>query len=317
MQLVVALGGNAMTAPDGAARPEDQRAAVAVAMREVADLVTDGHQVVLTHGNGPQVGNLLLKNELAAQVVPPVGLDWCVAQTQATIGALISDALDAELAARDHPSRTAVLVTRTLVDPSDPGFTEPSKPVGRYASGDEAAAMRELGQHWQEFPGRGWRRLVASPQPREVLEIPLVATLLAAGQVVVCAGGGGIPTVADDGHLRGIEAVIDKDLTAALLAERLDADLLIVATDVDQVMTGFGTPQAAALGELSVDDARRLAGDGEFGRGSMGPKVEAVTRFAAHTGRPGVITSLARITDAVRGDTGTRVLPDAVAAPTP
>ncbi|MFD1826067.1 carbamate kinase [Mumia zhuanghuii] len=312
MRLVIALGGNAMTSADGSARPEDQRAAIQSAMRSVADLVEAGHQIVLTHGNGPQVGNLLLKNEIAADVVPPVPLDWCVAQTQATIGRLILDALDDELARRGHPSRTAALVTRTIVDRDDPGFLVPTKPIGRYATAEEAAAMRGHGQHWVEVPQRGWRRVVASPEPREIPEVETVQTLLDNGSVVVCAGGGGIPTVREGTSYVGVEAVIDKDLTAALLADQVGADLLVIATDVDAAVVGFGTPQAEPLGAVGVSEIRRLAQAGAFGAGSMGPKVEAATRFAAHTGRTGVITSLPHIDDAVAGRTGTRVSPDSV-----
>jgi carbamate kinase len=314
MRLVIALGGNAMTSPDGAARPEDQRAAIVEAMRSVADLVEAGHEIVLTHGNGPQVGNLLLKNELAADVVPPVPLDWCVAQTQATIGTLILDALDDELAGRGHQARTAALVTRALVDRDDPGFLVPTKPIGRYATAEEAAVMIEHGQHWVEVPGRGWRRVVASPEPRHVPEVDTARALLAQGFVVVCAGGGGIPTVRDDHGYAGVEAVIDKDLTAALIAEQINADALVIATDVEAAVVGFGTPSAEAIGAITVSEIRTLASTGAFGAGSMGPKVDAVARFAALTGRTGVITSLHHIGDAVAGRTGTRVGPDAVPA---
>ncbi|WP_370618295.1 carbamate kinase [Mumia sp. Pv 4-285] len=316
MRLVIALGGNAMTSADGSARPEDQRAAVVGAVRSVADLVEAGHEIVLTHGNGPQVGNLLLKNEIAATVVPPVPLDWCVAQTQATIGRLVLDALDDELTSRGHEPRTAVVVSRTLVDADDPGFLVPSKPIGRYASADEAAAMRLHGQHWVEVTGRGWRRTVASPEPRAILEVGTARTLLAQGYVVVCAGGGGIPTVREDGRYAGVEAVIDKDLTAALLAAQIEADQLVIATDVEAAVVGFGTPDAQPLGVVDVVELRRLATTGAFAAGSMGPKVEAVARFVEHTGRTGTITSLSRIGEAVTGQAGTRVVADPAPLPT-
>jgi carbamate kinase len=311
MRLVVALGGNAMTGADGTARPEDQRHAIAVAMGCVADLVAEGHEVVLTHGNGPQVGNLLLKNELAAEFVPPVPLDWCGAQTQATIGMLVLDTLDDALAERDIDVRTAALVSRTLVDANDPGFLRPSKPIGRYVSAGEAALMIEHGQHWVEAGTRGWRRVVASPEPLRCLDVSAAATLLAAGYVVVCAGGGGIPTVrrAHEG-LVGVEAVVDKDLTAALLAQQLKADALVIATDVESAVIGWGTPQARAIGEISAAELRALSRAGHFAAGSMGPKVEAVIRFAERTGRTAVITSLPRIGDAVAGRLGTRVVAD-------
>ena len=297
-----------MTSRDGSARPDDQRAAIAAAMTEVADIVAAGTQVVLTHGNGPQVGNLLVKNELAAHVVPPVPLDWCGAQTQGTIGVLVLNALESALARRGVAAgQPAVLVSRTLVRADDPHFTEPSKPIGRYLGKDEAAALIAHGQHWRDQGARGWRRIVASPEPAECLDAGAAHVLLDAGFTVVCAGGGGVPVVRDqDGTLRGVEAVIDKDLTAALLARQLGADLLLIATDVPAVMTGWGTPSARELRVAGVGELRALAARGEFGAGSMGPKVDAACRFASGGGRA-VIAHLDAITDALAGRAGTVV----------
>lgn len=312
MRLVIALGGNAMTAPDGSARPADQRAAVVTAMRGVADLVAAGHEIVLTHGNGPQVGNLLFKNELAAEIVPPVPLDWCGAQTQATIGMLILNALDESLTRLGFAARSATLVSRTLVAADDPAFETPTKPIGRYATAEEAKVMADHGQHWVEVGDRGWRRVVASPEPLRSLDFDAAEALLAGGYVVVCSGGGGIPTVWLDGvGYTGVEAVVDKDLSAAILAEQLAADALVIATDVDAAMVGFGTSRERALGETAASQMRALAAQGHFAAGSMSPKVEAVTRFAEHTGGTGVITSLPRIEAAVAGRTGTRVVSEA------
>ncbi len=309
MSVLIALGGNAMTAPDGSARPADQQAAIAIAAESIAEIVAAGTQVVLTHGNGPQVGNLLVKNEIAASVVPPVPLDWCGAQTQGTIGVLLMNALAASLARRGSNIPTAVLVSRTLVDPADPHFAEPTKPIGRYLPADQAADLIAHGQHWRDLGDRGWRRVVASPEPLCCLEAPAAAALLAAGYVVVCAGGGGVPVVRDpDGTLRGVEAVIDKDLTAAVLAGQLGAGTLIIATDVESVMVDFGTPQARALGRVPVGQMRALAASGQFPSGSMGPKVEAACRFAERGGRA-IITSLHRIADALAGQAGTVVMP--------
>jgi len=266
---------------------------------------------VLTHGNGPQVGNLLVKNELAAHVVPPVPLDWCVAQTQATIAFTLTDELDAALRARGLPQRTAGLVTRTLVDADDPGFREPSKPIGRYLTREEALRFISLGQRWEDRGERGWRRVVASPEPKSVVDYPAIAALAGAGFVVVCAGGGGIPVVDDgqDGHaLRGIEAVIDKDLTAAILAHELGADTLVIATDVPNVMVDFGTPSQRPLGRVTAAELREHAAAGQFARGSMGPKVEAALRFVDRGGERSVITSLEHIADAVAGDDAGTVL---------
>ncbi|MDN5852206.1 MAG: carbamate kinase [Actinomycetia bacterium] len=311
MRIVIALGGNAMTSTDGRARPEDQRAAITEAAEPIADLVAAGHDVLLTHGNGPQVGNLLLKNELSASVVPPVPLDWCGAQTQATIGMLLIDALDHAFADRRLDRRTATLVSRTLVDRDDPGFAAPTKPIGRYLPEDEARVMIEHGQHFVEVPSRGWRRVVASPEPLECLDSPGADALIAAGFVVVCSGGGGIPTVREpDGSLDGVEAVIDKDLTASLIARTIDADLLVIATDVDSAVTDWGTPHAKPIGEVTAGEMRAIAKDQGFASGSMGPKVEAVTRFAERGHGTGIITSLPRIGNAIDGHLGTRVVPD-------
>jgi carbamate kinase len=306
--VLIALGGNAMTSPDGRARPDDQQVAVMHAMTEVAAIVAGGTQVVLTHGNGPQVGNLLVKNELAAHVVPPVPLDWCGAQTQGTIGVLILNALESALARRGVATgQPAVLVSRTLVRADDPHFAEPSKPIGRYLSEDEAAKLIAHGQQWRDQGARGWRRIVASPEPVEILDAGAARVLLDAGFTVVCAGGGGVPVVRDsDGTLRGVEAVIDKDLTAALLGRQLGADVLLIATDVPAVMTGWGTSSARELRKTGVADLRELAARGEFGRGSMGPKVDAACRFAVGGGRA-VITHLNAISDALAGRAGTEV----------
>jgi carbamate kinase len=297
-----------MTGPDGSARPEAQIAAARVAMNKVADLVADGVEVVVTHGNGPQVGNLLVKNEIAASVVPPVPLDWCGAQTQATIGFILVDALDHAFLRRGIALHAAALVTRTLVDRNDPGFEQPTKPIGRYLPEAEAAALIEHGQVWQDRGERGWRRVVASPEPLEILDAAAIGTLVAAGHVVVANGGGGIPVVREaDGRLNGVEAVIDKDLGAAVLGRDLGADVLVIATDVEQVVLSFGTPQQRPLGAVTAAQLRTYADAGEFGSGSMGPKVDAVLRFVADGGQRAVITDLHRIADAVTGSVGTVV----------
>lgn len=312
MRVLLALGGNAMTNAEGRARPEDQIAAAEVAADAVAGLVAEGAEVVITHGNGPQVGNLLVKNEVAAGVVPPVPLDWCGAQTQATLGFVLMNALDAALAARGVERRTAAVVTRTLVDGDDPGFTKPTKPIGRFLPADEAAVLVEHGEVWEDRGEKGWRRLVASPEPLDILDAPAAQALIDAGFVVVANGGGGIPVVrdaADGATLRGVEAVIDKDLGAALLAETVGADVLVVATDVPHAVLRYGEPDAEPLGQVTVDDLRRHAADGHFASGSMGPKVDAVCRFVERTGRRGVITSLDNIIRAVDGGAGTVVNP--------
>ena len=310
MRVLLALGGNAMTNAEGRARPEDQIAAAQVAMEAVAELLAHDVEVVITHGNGPQVGNLLVKNELAAAVVPPVPLDWCGAQTQATLGFILMDALDASLLRRGVLRRSATVVTRALVDSDDPGFTKPTKPIGRFLPAEEAAVLVEHGEVWEDRGEKGWRRVVASPEPLEIVDAPAVRALIDVGFVVVANGGGGIPVVHDgEGYLRGVEAVIDKDLGAALLARSVDVDVLVIATDVPHAVLHYGTPEAEDVGTVSVDQMRSYAEEGHFASGSMGPKVEAACRFVEHGGSRAIITDLAHLTEALRGDVGTVVVP--------
>jgi len=310
-RIVIALGGNAMTAPDGRARPEDQIAAVTRAAGPIADVVATGAEVVLTHGNGPQVGNLLVKNELSASVVPPVPLDWCGAQTQGTIATMLLNAVPPALTVRGVPRPMAALVTRTLVDPGDPRLKEPSKPIGRFLPEAEARVMVEHGQVWQDRGERGWRRVVASPEPVEILDAAAVRALLANGFVVVAAGGGGIPVVPDgNGAVRGIEAVIDKDLSAALLGRAVGADVLVIATDVPAVSLRYGTPAEERIGRVDVRTLRQWQRDGHFAGGSMGPKVEAACRFVESGGQRAAITSLDTIAEAAAGRAGTVVTND-------
>lgn len=294
-----------MIGRDGDASVTAQQAAIAGAMTGVAELVAAGYEVVLTHGNGPQVGNLLTKNELSAHEVPPVPLDWCVAQTQATIGVTIQNALERALRLVGSGRRTATVVTRTVVDVDDLGFSRPSKPIGRHLPREQAAPLIELGQTWQDRGAKGWRRVVASPQPRGVLDAGTVKTLLDAGYVVVAAGGGGIPVVPDADGWRGVEAVIDKDLTAAILGRELAAEVLVIATDVDHVMIRFGEPDEEAIKRTTPARLRELAA--EFGSGSMGPKAEAAARFVDAGGTRAVISSLEHIVDAAAGTFGTVV----------
>jgi carbamate kinase len=309
-RVLIALGGNAMTSADGLAAPADQIAAITRAAEPIADVVAAGFEVILTHGNGPQVGNILVKNELAATVVPPVPLDWCGAQTQGTIGALLVNAVGRALARRGVARNVAALVTRTRVDPLDGNFQRPSKPIGRYVPQAEARVMMDHGQLWQDRGAKGWRRMVASPEPLEILDADAVLALLMAGFVVVAAGGGGIPTVRDeDGTLRGVEAVIDKDLSAALLGRAVGAEVLVIATDVPGARLDFGTAQERPIGVVGVDDLRAYAKEGHFAGGSMGPKVDAACRFVEAGGERAVITSLDHIADTLH-------TPDTIASDT-
>ncbi|WP_147065065.1 carbamate kinase [Terrabacter aerolatus] len=306
MRVLVALGGNAMIGPDGSATPQAQLHAIAGASRHLAELVAAGHEVVVTHGNGPQVGNLLVKNELAAHVVPPVPLDWCGAQTQGTIGFTLLDTLETALAERGVERPVAAIITRTLVDADDPGFTHPTKPIGRFLPREQAQTLIDHGERWEDRGDKGWRRVVASPEPVEVLETHTLHTLLAAGYVVVTAGGGGIPVVRDaDGAVRGVEAVIDKDLTAALLARAVHADVLVIATDVAHAVAAWGTPEAHDIGRVTLAEMETYAADGHFASGSMGPKVEAALRFVRSGGSRSIITALDQLAPAIDGHVGT------------
>ena len=309
-RILVALGGNAMTASEGSAAPDAQKAAIERAMAPVAELVAGGADVALTHGNGPQVGNLLIKNQLAAGVVPPVPLDWCGAQTQATIGFTMVSALEAALRRRGHERAVAALVTRTRVDADDPAFANPSKPVGRYLPPAEAEEFIALGQDWIDLGPRGMRRVVASPEPREILDAPALLTLIESGAVPVAAGGGGIPVVCDDrGTVRGAEAVLDKDRTAALLARAVGAKRLVIATDVPAAIVGYGTDDARPIGRIRAAELRAYADRGHFADGSMGPKVEAALRFVESGGERAVITGLDRMGAGLDGREGTVVEP--------
>jgi carbamate kinase len=276
-------------------------------MEKVAELVTAGYEVLLTHGNGPQVGNLMIKNQLARDVVPAVPLDWCVAQTQATIGYLIITCLERALRARGADRAVTALVTRVLVDPEDPAFDRPTKPVGRYAPEREARAHIADGETWRRAGPMGWRRVVPSPQPREILDVEAAVGLLSAGVVVVATGGGGIPMVREGGRLVGVEAVLDKDLSAALLARAVAADRLVIATDVPAAAVGFGTAGQRWLRRVTPGRLIELAAEGEFATGSRGPKVAACASFVGETGGRAVITSLDSLVEGAKCEAGTVV----------
>lgn len=313
-RIVIALGGNAIAPAGTAGTAGEQTRTIADAMRAIAGLLRGSDtELVLTHGNGPQVGNLLLKNELARDVVPPMPLDWCVAQTQATIGFTIANTLGTALEAIGSPRPVVPLVCRVLVDADDPAFGRPQKPIGPYLDdASELAARRADGVLFTETP-RGWRRVVPSPQPLASLELDTVLRLLGSGSVVVANGGGGVPTVrGPDGDLVGVEAVIDKDLAGALLATELRAQHLAILTDVEGVAVGYGGPDQRWLGEVTVEELRGHAADGAFGVGSMGPKVEAACRFVERTGGTAVIGRLEDAAEALAGRAGTRIVPVSV-----
>ena len=295
MTTVVALGGNALTQPGERGTAAEQLANLRETAAALAPVFSPEARVVITHGNGPQVGNMLLRHERAAAEAPPHPLWLVVAETQAEIGALIAAALP----------RTVCLLTHVEVDPDDPAFGEPTKPIGPFYSRGEAERLRrERGWTLVEDAGRGFRRAVPSPLPVEVLEWREIAAVLEAGAVPVCCGGGGIPV---DAESRGLDAVVDKDRTSALLARRLGAERLLVLTDVPALERGFGTPGAEEVRELSVDEAEALLP--ELAAGSMRPKVEACADFVRESGGEALITSAAALAGALAGRAGTRLAP--------
>lgn len=287
-RVLVALGGNAIAPRGFGGTAEEQTANLAIAAKAVVDLARAGMNPVITHGNGPQVGNLLLKNELAADVVPAMPLDWCVAQTQATIGFTLVTQIEAELERQAIERKVVSVITRVLVDPADESFATPTKPIGR----------------WRPD---GTRRLVPSPPPLEILDLDLVRTLVDDGVLVIACGGGGIPMARRGGHLVGIEAVIDKDRCAALLAEGIGAQALIIATDIDGIEDGHGTPDATLLRSIAASDLGLRLARGDYPAGSMGPKVEAVCSFVERTGGRAAIGSLDDLVEVALGRAGTQV----------
>jgi carbamate kinase len=309
VRYVIALGGNALSPPGGTHTAEEQMQAVAAAMASLAPVAVEGHELLITHGNGPQVGNLLLKNELAAHLVPAMPLDWCVAQTQATIGLAIQSALERELHQRGSVRGVVVVLTRVKVDPLDPARLRPSKPIGRELGREEALAQQAPTRHFAEQAGGTWRRVVASPEPIEVVEEADIRKLLAGGSVVVAAGGGGVPVEeGEDGRLFGVEAVIDKDLTASLLARRLGADALVILTGVPGAAVDFGRPQQRFLKKVTAEELRGFQAAGHFSEGSMAPKVEAALRFVEAGGRRASIAPLEDAALAVAGRSGTQLV---------
>lgn len=310
-RVILALGGNAIAPAGGPGTAEEQTANLGRAMAGVADLVADGAQLVLTHGNGPQVGSVLLAHEIARDTVPMVPLDWCVAETQATIGFTAASALDHELAQRGVHRPVAALVSRVRVDMSDPAWDNPTKPIGSWVTENVARERGEQDGHvYRQFGDRGWRRVVASPEPLASLDLRAIEALVDAGAVVIANGGGGIPEIrVDDGPMRGVEAVIDKDLASAMLARELAADQLTILTDVPGVAVHFDTPDQRWLGEVSASELRRLQGEGHFASGSMAPKVEAVLRFVEATGNRAAIGTLDDVVGVARGAVGTQIHP--------
>ena len=309
---VVAFGGNALLTHEDEGTMEEQRRRAEEAAVWLAEFVRLGNDLVVVHGNGPQVGQVLIQMEEAATKVPPGSLDVAVAETEGSMGFLLELALRNRLRAAALPVEVSTLLSLVVVDADDPGFREPTKPVGPFFPRFRARALeREHGWRMTEDAGRGWRKVVPSPRPLEVLGLEGVRELLRRGRLVIAGGGGGIPVVrAADGALAGVEAVIDKDRTAALLARELRADLLVILTGVPCVMKHFGRKNEQRLPELDPRAARRLLARGEFPPGSMGPKIEAAVEYVEATGRRALITDIEHLEAALRGEAGTVVLPD-------
>ena len=307
--LVIALGGNALLPPGQAGDLEAMHRRVRESAAAIADLAEEDIRLAITHGNGPQVGNLLLQTEEARGKVSPSPLDVLVAETQAQIGYLLQQAVRNEFTRRDRSTGIATVITQIVVDPDDPAFREPSKPVGPTIHETEAMLKRARGWKLMPDPRGGWRRVVPSPRPLEIVEVGAIRALLEAGVVVIAAGGGGVPVVRKGDGLVGVEAVVDKDFASAVLARDLGADRLVLATDVERVALDFGKPTRRFLDRMTAGEARQYLREGHFPAGSMGPKVEAAVQFLSEGGREAVITSLPRLRDALAGSSGTRIVP--------
>lgn len=303
-RIVIALGGNAL----GSNLPE-QMIAVKHTAKAIVDLIEEGHEVIVSHGNGPQVGMIniamgeLHRSDPSTTVIP---MSVCVAMSQGYIGYDLQNALREELLNRNINKGVSTIITQVEVDKDDKAFLNPTKPIGMFMSKEEADELVEQGYKVMEDAGRGYRRVVASPRPTAIVEIDTVKVLVDAGQVVIAGGGGGIPVVAEGNHLRGVGAVIDKDFASCELAKALDADCLIILTAVEKVAINFGKPNEEWLSEISVDAAKQYASEGHFAPGSMLPKVEAAIQFASSKpGRTSLITLLEKAKDGIQGKTGT------------
>jgi carbamate kinase len=308
--MVVALGGNAIQGAGDRGTAEEQLANVSEAMASLAELADRGYRVVLTHGNGPQVGTILIQQAAAERVegIPSMPMDVAGAMSQGQIGYMIQQCLQNELRKRGRPWPVATVVTQMVVDPADPAFEHPTKPVGPFYSADKAEELRAKGFTVIEDSGRGYRRVVPSPQPVAIAEIYAVRTLINSGTLVICSGGGGVPVVRDEaGDLRGVEAVIDKDLGASLLAQKLDADRLLILTDVERVYINYRKPDQHELARITVEEARRYIEEGHFAKGSMGPKMQAALNFVESGGKQAIITHLHSAVRALAGETGTSI----------
>jgi len=311
MTTVLAIGGNSLLRSKEKNSFADQRATLAETCVPVVELVRRGERVVITHGNGPQVGFVLLRSHLARNRLPEVPLDAANAQTQAEIGYMIQQVLDNLLRQAGINCRVVTVVTQVVVDKDDPAFASPSKPVGPFYTREEAVRLkRELNWCVREDAGRGFRRLVPSPFPKAVVELNEIRQMVDSGAIVVACGGGGIPVVEENGMLRGVAAVIDKDLASALLANLIGAERLVISTAVDRVYLNYGQPDAMPLSVVEVREMARYLEGGHFPSGSMGPKIEAALSFLGNGGKEVVITDPQHLLSAIDGSAGTRIVRD-------
>jgi len=308
---LIAIGGNSLIVDERHKTVADQYHAVEDTVRHLAALLKQGYRLVITHGNGPQVGFILRRSELSRFELHEVPLDSCGADTQGAIGYQIQMALHNEMRSWEDKPSIATVVTQTLVDRFDRSFAAPTKPIGSFMT-EAAAREHEAKDGWRiaEDAGRGWRRLVASPEPRRIIELDIIQRLVDGGVVVVAAGGGGIPVIKqDDGALHGVDAVIDKDLASSLLASALGADVFAISTGVEKVCVNYRMPDERPLSRISADEAKRYLAEGQFAAGSMKPKVEAVVRFVEGGGREALITDPKHLLAAFAGQAGTWIVP--------
>src|SRR5919198_1553237 len=307
-RVVVALGGNALLRRSEDDTAENMRRSARFAAERIADIAEGGWEVVVTHGNGPQVGRILLQQEAARGQVAPMPLDICGAESQGQIGYLLQATIGDVFFERNMERPVATVLTLTRVRSDDPAFHNPTKPIGPYYQEDDARAL-EKDQRYSmaRSPDGGWRRVVPSPEPYSIVEAPVIRRLVADGVVVVAAGGGGVPVYEDGPRLTGLEGVVDKDLAAAILARDVEASVLLILTDVEGVYRDYGTDDAELLKEIRADEARAMLEAGAFGEGSMGPKVEAAIEFVSGGGDRAVIASLEDASSALTGDRGTLI----------
>jgi len=310
-RIVIALGGNALLRKGQKGTYQEQLENAKRTAKFLADVIEKGYEVVITHGNGPQVGAIMLQNEIAKEIVPPFPLDVANAETQALIGYMIQQSLKNELNARGVDKEIVTLITQVVVDKDDPAFNNPTKFIGPYYAEEEAKKlMQEKGWIIKPDPRGGWRRVVPSPDPKDIVEKNIIRDLVNQGFIVITAGGGGIPVVKTDHGYEGIEAVIDKDLASALVGKIVRADTLLILTDVEYVLLNYKKPNQKPIKQMSASEAEKYYREGHFPPGSMGPKVLACIRFVRWGGKKGIIGHLERATEALEGKTGTVILPD-------